>query len=416
MKRIADEGRGARTTAVEQAEKRRVVYLDNNATTRVAPEVVEAMLPFFGELYGNASSMHSFGGQVRKHVERAREQMARLLGADPSEIVFTSCGTESDNAAIRGTVEAHAGRKRHIITTRVEHPAVLSTCRYLANNGYRLTELPVDREGMLDLQLLEDCITDDTALVSIMWANNETGVLFPIAEIAELCRRKGVALHTDAVQAVGKLPIDLSRIPVDLLALSGHKLHAPKGVGVLYVRKGTRLAPFILGGHQESGKRAGTENVPYIVGLGKAAELAAEHLAEEAGRVRALRDRLEEGILARCPDAHVNGRRDARLPNTSNIGFEFVEGESILLMLDEFGICASSGSACTSGSLEPSHVLRAMGVPFTAAHGSIRFSLSRYSTEEEIDYVLEHLPPIIHRLRELSPFVLKTKPQAPVPA
>lgn len=386
---------------------RRVIYLDNNATTRVAPEVVEAMRPFFSDLYGNASSMHSFGGQVRRHVERAREQVAALLGAEPAEIVFTSCGTESDNAALRGTIEALAGRKHHVITTRVEHPAVLSTCRYLANHGCRLTELPVDREGLLDLGMLEDMITDDTAIVSIMWANNETGVVFPIDEIAQLCQRKGVAFHTDAVQAVGKLSVDMRRTPVDLLALSGHKLHAPKGVGVLYVRKGTRLAPFILGGHQEGGKRAGTENVPYIVGLGAAAELAARHIRDEVTRVRELRDRLEAGILARCPDAHVNGARDRRLPNTSNIGFEYVEGESILLMLDELGVCASSGSACTSGSLEPSHVLRAMGVPFTAAHGSIRFSLSRYNTQEEVDIVIEHMPGIIHRLRELSPFVPK---------
>ncbi len=384
---------------------KRVVYLDNNATTRVAPEVAEAMEPYFHDLYGNPSSMHSFGGQVRKAVEQAREQVAALLRADPSEIVFTSCGTESDNAAIRGTLEAYAGRKDHIITTRVEHPGVRSVCRYLANNGYRVTELPVDSEGLLDLGMLEDAITDDTAIVSIMWANNETGVIFPIEEIADICRRKGVVFHTDAVQAVGKVPIDLSRTPVELLALSGHKLHAPKGVGVLYIRKGTRCAPFILGGHQENGRRAGTENVPYIVGLGRAAELAADHMEEETTRVRAMRDRLEEGILASCPDSTVNGSRQHRLPNTTNIGFEFVEGESILLMLDDLGICASSGSACTSGTLEPSHVLRAMGVPFTRAHGSIRLSLSRYNTDEELDHVLEHMPRIIHRLRELSPFV-----------
>ncbi len=387
----------------------KVIYLDNNATTRVAPEVTEAMLPFLGELYGNASSMHSFGGQVRHHVERAREQVAALLGADPSEIAFTSCGTESDNAALRGTVEALAGRRHHVVTTRVEHPAVLSTCRYLAGRGCRLTEMPVDRDGLLDLQMLDDLVTDDTAIVSVMWANNETGVIFPVEEIAQLCQRKGVAFHTDAVQAVGKIPVDLSRVPIDLLALSGHKLHAPKGVGVLYVRKGTRLAPFMLGGHQEGGKRAGTENVPYIVALGVAAELAARHMRDEVTRVPALRDRLEAGILATCPDAHVNGRRDQRLPNTANIGFEFVEGESILMDLDQLGVCASSGSACTSGSLEPSHVLRAMGVPFTAAHGSIRFSLSRYNTQDEIDFVVAHMPPVIHRLRELSPFVPKGK-------
>ena len=383
----------------------KTVYLDNNATTRVAPEVVEAMTPFFGELYGNASSMHSFGGQIKRHVDAAREQVAALLGADPAEIVFTSCGTESDNAAIRGTVEALAGRKHHLVTSRVEHLAVLSVCQHLGKHGFRVTELPVDSQGLLDLDMLEDCLTDDTAVVSVMWANNETGVLFPIAEIGEICRRKGVVFHTDAVQAVGKIPIGLGQTPVDLLSLSGHKLHAPKGVGVLYVRKGTRLAPFLIGGHQEGHKRAGTENVPYIVGLGRAAELAREHAADYGTRVRALRDRLEAGLLAACPDSFVNGAPDQRLPNTSNIAFEYVEGESILLMLDQLGICASSGSACTSGSLEPSHVMRAMGVPFTAAHGSIRFSLSRYTTADEIDYVVEHMPAVIHRLRELSPFV-----------
>jgi cysteine desulfurase len=381
------------------------IYLDNNATTQVAPEVVEAMAPFFGELYGNASSMHSFGGQVKQHVERAREQVAALIGADPAEIVFTSCGTESDNTAIHATLEAYEARRRHIITSRVEHLAVLSVCRYHGTHGYRVTELPVDREGLLDLEQLNDAITSDTAIVSLMWANNETGVLFPIEEIAAICQRKGVVFHTDAVQAVGKLPVDMSRVPVDMLSLSGHKLHAPKGVGVLYVRKGTRFSPFMYGGHQESGKRPGTENVPYIVGLGRAAELAREHVAEENTRVPALRDKLEEGLLASCPDAKLNGHKQRRLPNTTNISFEYIEGEAILLMLDQLGICASSGSACTSGSLDPSHVMRAMGVPFTAAHGSIRFSLSRYNTEDEIDFVVEHMPGIVHRLRELSPFV-----------
>jgi len=383
----------------------KTIYLDNNATTRVAPEVVDAMMPFFCELYGNASSMHSFGGQVKRHVERAREQVAACLGADPSEIVFTSCGTESDNAALRGTCEALTGRRHHLITTRVEHLAVLSVCRHLGGHGFRVTELPVDNQGLLDLQLLEDSLSDDTAIVSIMWANNETGVLFPIEAIGEICRRKGVVFHTDAVQVAGKIPVDLSKVPVDLLSISGHKLHAPKGVGVLYVRKGTRLSPFMIGGHQEGNKRAGTENVPYIVGLGRAAELAQRYMADEATRVRDLRDRLEDGILKSCPDATLNGSKVHRIPNTSNISFHYVEGEAILLLLDQFGICASSGSACSSGSLEPSHVMRAMGVPFTAAHGSIRFSLSRYTTGDEIDAVLEHLPPIIGRLRELSPFV-----------
>ncbi|MFW6163605.1 MAG: cysteine desulfurase NifS [Planctomycetota bacterium] len=381
------------------------VYLDNNATTRVAPEVVDAMEPFFCTLYGNASSMHSFGGQVKKHVDRAREQVAALLGCEPSEIVFTSCGTESDNAAVRGTCDAVAGRKHHIITTRVEHLAVLSVCQFLGKHGYRVTELPVDHQGMIDLDQLDEAITDDTAIVSIMWANNETGVLFPVAEIGEICRRHGVTFHTDAVQVAGKLPIDLADTPIDLLSISGHKLHAPKGIGVLYVRKGTRIRPFLLGGHQENNRRAGTENVPYIVGLGKACEVARDHMDEEQTRVRALRDKLEAGVLETCPDCFVNGSESPRLPNTANVAFEYIEGESILLMLDQVGICASSGSACTSGSLDPSHVMRAMGVPFTAAHGSTRFSLSRYTTEAEIDYTLEHVPAIIHRLRELSPFV-----------
>lgn len=386
------------------------VYLDNNATTRVGEEVRAAMEPFLGELYGNPSSMHTFGGKIRKHVDRAREQVAALLGADPGEIVFTGCGSESNNAAIRGTVDAMGIRKRHIITSRVEHPAVLAPCSYLEKEGYRVTELPVDGQGLLDVDLLERSITDDTAVVSIMWANNETGVVFPIAEIGEIVKAKGMVFHCDAVQAAGKIPLDMRKVPVDLLSISGHKLHAPKGIGVLYVRKGTRLEPFLKGGHQEGGKRAGTENVPYIVGLGRACELAREYLGEENTRVKKLRDRLEEGLLATCQGVRRNGSPDKRLPNTANLSFEFVEGEAILLLLDQLGICASSGSACTSGSLEPSHVMRAMGVPFTAAHGSIRFSLSRYNTEEEIDYVLEHMPRIIARLREISPYCEEERP------
>ena len=380
-----------------------VVYLDNNATTCVADEVVAAMAPYFRELYGNPSSMHTFGGQVRKAVDRGREQVASLLGADPSEIVFTSCGTESDNAAIQGTLEAYPG-KRHIVTTRVEHPAVRSQCRHLREHGYSLTELPVDSQGQLDLDELAEAVTDNTAVVSVMHANNETGVLFPIEKIASIVKAKGAVFHCDAVQAVGKLPIDLGRVPIDLLSLSGHKLHAPKGIGVLYVRKGTRLPTLIIGGHQERGRRGGTENVPYIVGLGTASELAAARLEDENTRVRALRDRLEAGLVGACPDTRLNGHQTLRLPNTTNLSFEYVEGESILLMMDELGVAASSGSACTSGSLEPSHVLRAMGVPFTAAHGSVRFSLSWYSTDQEVDYVIERLPPVIARLREISPF------------
>jgi len=381
----------------------RNVYLDNNATTRVAPEVIEAMTPFFEELWGNPSSMHTFGGRVKKHIEAAREQVAALLNAHPSEIVFTSCGSESDNTAIRGGIEAARG-KRHIVTSRVEHPAVLGVCRYLESRGCGLTEIGVDHEGRLDLDHLRDAVNRDTGVVSIMWANNETGVIFPIDEVAEIVKRTGCTLHTDAVQAAGKLPIDVQQTPVDLLSLSGHKLHAPKGIGVLYVRRGTRMNPLIIGGHQENGKRAGTENVPYIVGLGRACELAMEHMEEERTRVAALRDRLEAGLLERCPDAQVNGDREHRLPNTTNISFRYIEGEAILLRLDEVGVAASSGSACTSGSLEPSHVMRAMGVPFTAAHGSIRFSLSRYNTDEDIDHVLAHLPGIVADLRALSPF------------
>lgn len=380
------------------------VYFDNNATTKVAEEVAEEMLPFFCELYGNPSSMHLFGGQIGRKIAHARQQVASLLTCEPSEIVFTGCGTESDNTAIKGALAA-APEKRKIITTRVEHPAVLAVCRDLENHGYTIVELAVDRQGALDLAELEEQIDDDTALVTIMYANNETGTMFPIDKIAQITRSREVTFHTDAVQVVGKIKIDLSNSDIDLFSISGHKLHAPKGIGVLYVRKGTRLSPFMLGGHQEAGRRAGTENVPGIVGLGKACELAGKNIIEENTKVKKLRDKLEKAILKSCPDCFVNGDTANRLSNTSNISFEFIEGEAILLMLDKYGICASSGSACTSGSLEPSHVLRAMGVPFTAAHGSIRFSLSRYNTEEEVDYTIEKMPAIINRLRELSPFV-----------
>ncbi len=382
----------------------KTVYFDNNATTKVAEEVLKEMKPLFCELYGNPSSMHTFGGQIGRKIRRAREQVAGLLSCDPSEIIFTSCGTESDNTAIKGTLTA-VPNKRKIITTRVEHPAVLTVCKELENHGYTLVELAVDKQGRLDMAELEDQIDDDTALVTIMYANNETGVVFPIDKIAELVANRGVVFHTDAVQAIGKIPLNLSKSNIDLLSLSGHKLHAPKGVGALYVRKGTRLSPFMLGGHQEAGRRAGTENVPGIVGLGKACELAANNIEEENEKVKYLRDKLEKVILKKCPQCQLNGDKDNRLPNTTNISFEYIEGEAILLMLDKYGICASSGSACTSGSLEPSHVLRAMGVPFTAAHGSIRFSLSRYNTEKEVDYTIEKMPEVVNRLRELSPFV-----------
>ncbi|NQT03990.1 MAG: cysteine desulfurase NifS [Planctomycetes bacterium] len=384
----------------------KTIYFDNNATTQVAQEVLEEIQPLFCELYGNPSSMHTFGGQMGRRIGQAREQVAGLLGCEPSEIVFTSGGTESDNTAIKGTLAA-LPHKRKIITTRVEHPAVLTVCRELENQGYTIIELGVDKYGQLDLEQLAEQLDDDTALVTIMYANNETGVIFPIDKISSLAAEKGVVFHTDAVQAVGKIPLNLSKSNIDLLSLSGHKLHAPKGVGVLYVRKGTRLSPYMLGGHQEAGRRAGTENVPGIVGIGKACELAAKNFEQENSKVKNLRDKLEGAILEKCPDSRLNGDKENRLPNTTNISFEYIEGEAILLMLDKYGICASSGSACTSGSLEPSHVLRAMGVPFTAAHGSIRFSLSRYSTEEEVDYTIEKIPPIVNQLRKLSPFVSK---------
>ncbi len=390
----------------------RVVYTDNNATTKVAPEVVEAMLPYFTEYYGNPSSMHSFGGQVAKKVDVARQQVAALIGADPSEIVFTSCGTESDNAAIWGILRANP-HKRHVVTSRVEHPAVYNLGKYLAQNGYHVTEISVDSSGMINMEELTDAIREDTAIVSIMYANNETGVIFPIEEIGRIVKQKGSVLHTDAVQAVGKIPLDLSKSAIDLLTISGHKLHAPKGVGALYIRKGTTFAPFIIGGHQERNYRGGTENVPSIIGLGIACELAKKFMTEETTRVKQLRDKLEDEILKRAPDPRVNGHRILRLPNTTNMSFEFVEGEAILLLLNEKGVCASSGSACTSGSLEPSHVLRAMGVPFTAVHGSVRLSLSRYNTMEDVDYIIEHLPPIIKRLREISPYGKDTKVKGP---
>ena len=380
-----------------------VIYVDNNATTQVAPEVMEEMLPYFHDLYGNPSSMHTFGGQVEQKLREAREKVASLIGATPDEIVFTSCGSESDNTAIRSAIASYPDRK-HIITTRVEHPAIKNLCEYLSKHGYRVTYLPVDRQGRLNLDHLHKSLSNDTAIVSIMWANNETGVVFPIEEIAQVVRERGIVFHTDAVQAVGKIPVNVQKVPVDMLSLSGHKIHAPKGVAALYVRRGAKFSPFLIGGHQERGRRGGTENVASIIGLGRACELAAGHIKEESGRVRYLRDKLENEILKRVPNAMVNGEREHRLPNTTSISFEYVEGEAILLMMNEFGICASSGSACTSGSLEPSHVLRAMGVPFTAAHGSIRFSLSIYNTEEEIDSIIEKLPPIIERLRELSPY------------
>lgn len=389
------------------------IYMDNNATTKVAPEVLDEMLPYLTEYYGNPSSMHNFGGQVGMKIKTARNQVADLLGAKPEEIIFTSCGTESDSTAIYAAIQSNSS-KRHIITSRVEHPAVKNVLEHLTKKGYRVTFVPVDSKGLLDLDYLYRSLTDDTALISLMWANNETGMIFPVEEISKKAKERGIVFHTDAVQAVGKMPIDLSRSAIDMLSLSGHKLHAPKGIGVLYIRKGTKFLPHLLGGHQEKGRRAGTENVASIIGLGKACQLAKDHLQEANTHVEQLRDKLERELIARIPNTIVNGDPDNRLPNTTSVAFEFVEGESILLMMDEFNICASSGSACTSGSLEPSHVLRAMGVPFTAAHGSIRFSLSIYNTEEEVDFIISKLPAIIERLRRMSPFWLQGRSCQPV--
>ena len=384
---------------------KRVVYFDNNATTRVAPEVKDVMLPFFGELYGNPSSMHAFGGEVARYVTRAREEVARFINADPDEIIFTSCATESDNTAIRGTAE-YFGKDLKVITTAVEHPAVLQPVRRLKALGYETVELPVNALGQFDLDELERELVSakGPCLVSVMYANNETGVLFPMEQVAAICKAHGAALHTDAVQVAGKIPVDVRKVPVDMLSMSGHKFHAPKGIGILYVKKGTRLKPFMLGGHQEASRRAGTENVPYLVGLAKACELARLNMAEEQVKLAEMRDKLEAGLLAACPNVRVNGDREHRLPNTLNLSFEYIEGEAIAYHLSDLGICISTGSACASGSLDPSHVIRAMGVPFIAVHGSVRFSLSRYNTMEEVDYVLENLPPVIKKLRDLSPF------------
>ena len=380
-----------------------IIYLDNNATTKVDPEVLEVMLPYLRDYYGNPSSMHTFGGQLGKAVKTARQQLAALIGADESEIVYTSCGTEGDNAAIRAALLAQP-QKRHIITTQVEHPAVLNVCKQLETQGYTVTYLSVNSQGQLDLDELEASLTGNTALVTIMYANNETGTVFPIEQVGLRVKQSGAIFHVDAVQAVGKIPMNMKTSTIDMLTLSGHKIHAPKGIGALYVRRGVRFRPLLIGGHQERGRRAGTENVPGIIALGKAAELELLHLEEATARERKLRDRLEQTLLAKIPDCEVNGDVTQRLPNTTNIGFKYIEGEAILLSLNKHGICASSGSACTSGSLEPSHVLRAMGLPYTTLHGSIRFSLSRYTTEAEIDRVIEVMPDIVQRLRAMSPF------------
>ncbi len=381
----------------------KTVYLDNNATTRVAPEVLEEMIPYLREWYGNPSSMHTFGGQLHRTIEEARAKVAAFIGAEAEEIIFTSCGTESDNTAIMSAVESFP-QKRHIVTTRVEHPAVLNFCKHLGRKGYRITFVPVNGQGQLNIAELVKSLDDDTILVSVMYANNEVGNVFPIAEIASVLKERRILFHTDAVQAAGKIPLNMKELPVDMASLSGHKLHAPKGIGVLYVRKGTRFFPYLIGGHQERGRRAGTENVASIIGLGKACEIAAKTMEEDVSRMSRLRDKLERALLERCPDVRINGDVSNRLPNTTNLSFAYVEGEAILLRLNEHGICASSGSACSSGSLEPSHVLRAMGVPFTMIHGSVRFSLSRSTTEAEVDRVIDVMPQVIADLRRMSPF------------
>lgn len=384
------------------SEKRKIYYFDNNATTRVAPEVIAAMTPFLSEMWGNPSSAYTFGKAVATDLKLAREKVAALINADPRDVIFTSCGTESNNSAIHSALVTQPG-KRHVITTAVEHSANIKFGNFLKNRGYEVTFLPVEPDGSLDIHLLEKSIRPDTAIVSVMWANNETGVIFPLEEIAAICRSKGVLCHTDAVQTPGKLKIDVAELGVDFLSLSAHKLHAPKGIGLLYVKRRTKYQPYVMGGGQEQGRRGGTENVPYIIGFGRAAELAMDNLQDENTRVRALRDRMEKTILNTIPKTIRNGNRDSRLPNTSNISFDFIEAEAILLLLDQVGICASSGSACTTGSLEPSHVLTAMGIKSARARASIRLSLGMYNTAAEVDYLLEHLPPIIAKLRAVSP-------------
>ena len=380
-----------------------ITYVDNNATTALDPEVLDAMMPFLTTLYGNPSSVYTFGGQVARHIEEARDSVANLIGATSKEIIFTSCGTESDSSAIFSALHL-CPKRRKIVVSKVEHPAVLNVGKELVRRGYKLEEVPVDSKGRLDMERLEEAVNDDTAIVSVMWGNNETGNVYPVEEIAHIAHKHGALFHTDAVQAVGKIDINLSNSVIDLLSISGHKLHAPKGVGALYVKRGVRFRPFITGGHQERNRRAGTENVASIVGLGKAAELANRNMELENSYVKGLRDRLEKTLLDTIPATRLNGDPINRLPNTSNVSFEFIEGESILLLLDRLGICASSGSACTTGSLEPSHVLRAMGVPYTAAHGAIRFSFSRFNTDKDVDFILEKIPPIVERLRSMSPF------------
>lgn len=387
------------------------VYLDNNATTRIDPMVLEAMMPFLTEHYGNPSSIHDFGTPSRVALERAHQQVATLLGADhASEIIFTSCATEATSTALHACVELMPDR-REIITSAVEHPATLAVCEHLERQGYLIHRIGVNSDGALDMEQYRQALSSRVAVVSVMWANNETGVLFPVIEMAAMAQEHGALFHCDAVQVVGKIPLDIGRTQIDMLSCSAHKLHGPKGVGCLYLRRGTRFRPLLRGGHQERGRRAGTENIAGIVGMGTACELAQIHLPG-ASSLAQLRDRLQEGLIAQVPSVMAMGGNQPRVPGTTNLAFEFIEGEAILLLLNQAGIAASSGSACTSGSLEPSHVMRAMNIPYTAAHGSIRFSLSRYTREKEIDYVIDTLPTIIARLRMLSPYWQEGKPGA----
>jgi cysteine desulfurase len=378
-----------------------LIYLDNNATTRVDPAVVEEMLPYLTEHYGNPSSGYRFGKRVHEALEKARERVAALLGCEAKEIVFTSCGTESTNAAIHSALQFDRDRQ-HIVTTRVEHSATLKHCEMLAKRGWEVTWLGVDERGQIDLAELEAAIRPDTAIVTVMWANNETGVLFPIHEIAEIVRAKRTLFHTDAVQAVGKIPLNLAESKINFLSLSGHKLHCPKGVGVLYVNRRTKFAPYLIGGGQEHGKRAGTENVASIVGLGKACEVAGAFMEHEATEVRALRDEFEAGILDQVEGAAVNGDREHRLPNTTNLAFEGVDSEGALMLLDQHGICCSSGSACTTGAVHASHVLKAMGCSDERARASLRFSFSRFNTRAELARALEIVPKVIGKLRRVA--------------
>ncbi len=380
---------------------RRIYYFDNNATTAVASEVFEAMQPYLQSEWGNPSSAYFFGHHLGKAIDEARQKVAALVGADSREIIFTSCGTESDNTAIFSALETTG--KRHIITSAVEHSAIMSHAAHLKQKGYEVTLLPVKSDGTLDPAQVAQAIRPETAVVSLMYANNETGVVFPIEEVGKICKKARVLFHTDAVQAPGKLKINVEEMNVDFLSLSAHKLHAPKGIGMLYIKHKTPFKPLIIGGHQERKRRGGTENVPYIIGFGKAAEISLSCFSEENTRVRALRDRLEEGILSTISNTRLNGHKSLRLPNTTNIAFDFIEAEAIIMMFDQLGICVSSGSACTTGSMDASHVLSAMGLSAMQARGSVRFSLSRYNRQEEVDYILKHLPPIVSKLRAMSP-------------